>query len=90
MGDGKRSHQGYEVIETCTVEGMELVIGHHPAAPNPYVCWYCKNGTDYYWGYYTNELQTAREKLIERYQEKCGIARSSLSREDRKQEAYER
>ena len=90
MNGEKRSHQGYEVTEACTVEGVELVIGYNPAAPNPYVCWYCKHGRDYYWGYYTNELRTAREKLVERYLEKCGIPRNSLIREDRKQEIYER
>lgn len=90
MDSEKRSHQEYEVTETCTVEGIELVIGHNPSAPNPYVCWYCKNDTDYYWGYYTNELQTAREKLVERYREKCGILRSPLTQEKRMQESYER
>ena len=39
--DGEtRSNQGYEIIESCTIGNTELVIGHHPKAPNPYVCWY--------------------------------------------------
>ena len=59
---------GYEIIESCTIGSTELVIGHNPKAPNPYVCWYCKNGTDYFWGCYVNELSAAREKLNERYQ----------------------
>ncbi len=43
--DGEtRSNQGYEIIESCTIGNTELVIGHHPKAPNPYVCWYCKGG----------------------------------------------
>ena len=49
----------------------ELVIGHNPNAPNPYVCWYCKGGSNYFWGYYTNELDDARQKLNERYQSEC-------------------
>ena len=49
----------------------ELVIGHNPKAPNPYVCWYCKNGKEYFWGYYCNELSSAREKLNERYKTEC-------------------
>lgn len=68
MDKEKRFNQGYEIIESCTIGSTELVIGHHPTAPNPYVCWYCKNGTDYFWGYYTNELASARDKLSERYQ----------------------
>ena len=49
----------------------ELVIGHNPNSPNPYVCWYCKGGSNYFWGYYTNELDAARQKLNERYQSEC-------------------
>ena len=50
MDGGTRSNQGYEIIEGCTIGNTELVIGHHPKAPNPYVCWYCKGGDNYYWG----------------------------------------
>ncbi len=39
MDGGTRSNQGYEIIESCTIGNTELVIGHHPKAPNPYVCW---------------------------------------------------
>ncbi|MEY8574815.1 hypothetical protein AALD01_10460 [Oscillospiraceae bacterium 21-37] len=48
MDGGTRSNQGYEIIENCTIGNTELVIGHHPTAPNPYVCWYCKGGDNYY------------------------------------------
>ena len=66
MNEEKRINAGYEIIESCTIGSTELVIGHNPKAPNPYVCWYCKNGTDYFWGCYVNELSAAREKLNER------------------------
>ena len=42
MNGETRSNQGYEIIESCTIGNTELVIGHHPKAPNPYVCWYCR------------------------------------------------
>ena len=42
MDEEKRSNQNYEIIESCTIGSTELVIGHNPNAPNPYVCWYCK------------------------------------------------
>lgn len=59
----KRINGGYEIIESCTIGNNELVIGHNAKAPNPYVCWYCKDGSDYFWGYYCNQLSEAREKL---------------------------
>ena len=68
MEEEKRVSGGYEIIEGCTVGSTELVIGHNPKAPNPHVCWYCKGGDNYFWGYYCNELSAAREKLNERYQ----------------------
>lgn len=54
MDEEKRSNGGYEIIESCTIGSNELVIGHNPNAPNPYVCWYCKGGDNYFWGYYDN------------------------------------
>lgn len=71
MDEEKRSNQNYEIIESCTIGSTELVIGHNPNSPNPYVCWYCKGGSNYFWGYYTNELDDARQKLNERYQSEC-------------------
>ena len=41
MNEEKRINGGYEIIESCTIGSNELVIGHNPKAPNPYVCWYC-------------------------------------------------
>ena len=48
MDEEKRSNQNYEIIESCTIGSTELVIGHNPNAPNPYVCWYCKGGSNYF------------------------------------------
>ena len=70
MNEEKRINGGYEIIESCTIGNNELVIGHNPKAPNPYVCWYCKNGKEYFWGYYCNELSSAREKLNEAMKER--------------------
>ena len=71
MDEEKCSNQNYEIIESCTIGSTELVMGHNPNAPNPYVCWYCKGGSNYFWGYYSNELDAARQKLNERYQSEC-------------------
>lgn len=71
MEKEKRINGGYEIMESCTIGNNELVIGHNAKAPNPYVCWYCKDGSDYFWGYYCNQLSEARKKLMERYQREC-------------------
>ena len=68
MSKEVRSQQGYKIIESRTVGKTELVIGHNPKDTNPYVCWYCKGGDNYFWGYYCNELSSAQEKMNERYQ----------------------
>lgn len=57
----KRINSGYEIIESHTIGSNELVIGHNPEAPNPYVCWYCKNGSDYFWGYYESDTALAEQ-----------------------------
>lgn len=66
MSEEKRSCEGYEIIESRTIGGSEIVIGHNPRAANAYVCWYCKNGNDYYWGRYTNDIEVARNAMRER------------------------
>jgi len=86
MNDGTRSNQGYAIIESCNIGEKELVIGHHPKAPNPYVCWYCKGGNDYYWGCYCNTLGAAREKLNERYQSECHMPYDQFDKEDDKED----
>lgn len=66
-GSGIRSHQGYAIVEGCYIGNVEIVIGHNPEAPSPYVCWYCRGGSGYYWGYYCSSIGAARKKLRERY-----------------------
>ena len=66
MSEEVRSCNGYEIIESRTIGSSEIVIGHNPNAVNPYVCWYCKNGNDYYWGRYVNDLDSAKEFMRER------------------------
>lgn len=84
MNDGTRTNQGYEIIESCTVGTKELVIGHNPKAPNPYVCWYFKDDS-YYWGCYCNTLAAAREKLSERYQSECHMPYNQIDQETGKE-----
>ena len=90
MNEEKRINGGYEIMESCTIGSKELVIGHNPKAPNPYVCWYCQGGGDYFWGYYCNELSSAREKLKERYQTECGMPYNQPDKKPRKRDDRER
>lgn len=77
MDEEKRFNQGYEIIESCAIGSTEIVIGYNPKAPNPYVCWYCKDGKDYFWGYYTNELAPAQDKLRERSEYEARVYREN-------------
>ncbi len=86
----KRVNQGYEIIENCIIGNTEIVIGHHPTAPNPYVCWYCKEGNNYYWGYYCNSLEAAKEKLIDRCQSECDMPYNQRDKQIKRHEEYER
>ena len=90
MDEEKRSNQNYEIIESCTIGSTELVIGHNPNAPNPYVCWYCKGGSNYFWGYYTNELDAARQKLNDGSVIFCDVCiRKILDKQKEKKERKE-
>lgn len=64
MNEEKRMNGGYEIIESCQIGRTELVIGHNSKAPNPYVCWYCKDGSDYFWGYYCNQLSMTMDDIL--------------------------
>ena len=84
MNEEKRMNGGYEIIESCQIGRTELVIGHNSKAPNPYVCWYCKDGSDYFWGYYCNQLSEARDKLNERYQNECRMPYNQPEKKQRR------
>ena len=61
-----RENAGYSVTDTLRVGDYELVIGEHPSAPAPFVCWYCKGGDNYFWGHYTASRADAVRCLCER------------------------
>lgn len=90
MNEEKRSNEGYEIIESRTIGSTEFVIGHHPTAPNPYVCWHCKNGRDYFWGYYTNELSAARDKMRQHSEDAARHLRGNLPKPPKNRDEHER
>lgn len=90
MNEEKRSCIGYEIIESRIIGSSEIVIGHNPTAPNPYVCWYCKDGNDYYWGRYTNTLDDARETMRERSEQQARFLRNEQQKPPKKRDEHER
>lgn len=67
MREEKRFNIGYRIIESHRAGDTEIVIGHNPESPSPYVCWYCRNGTEYLMGYYGDDFTSVRNKLWERF-----------------------
>lgn len=82
MSQQKRINQSYEIIDSVEVADVEVVIGHNPELPNPYVCWYCKKGDYYYWGYYCDTLEAAQKKFSERVEYKRGFQPQHSVRKD--------
>ena len=78
MNEEKRMNGGYEIIESCQIGRTELV------------CWYCKDGSDYFWGYYCNQLSEARDKLNERYQNECRMPYNQPEKKQRNHNDRER
>lgn len=62
-----RENAGYKIIAAIrTGKHEEIVIGHHPTAPAPFVCWDCRNGNDYDNGGYTLNYRQALLVMAER------------------------
>lgn len=62
----ERKNAGYTITDAVKVNDYEIVIGEKPGAPSPYVCWYCRNGDDYFWGAYVGSHNDALEVMIDR------------------------
>lgn len=62
-----RKNANYEIIATVRVSSVqEIVIGRNRVAPDPYVCWYCLNGDDYFLGQYRGSYEAALKVMAER------------------------
>lgn len=61
----KRENAGYIITDSITIKDTEFVFGEQPDT-GMYVTWQCKNGTDYYWGHYTENRYAALKDLCER------------------------
>ena len=60
----ERINGGYTIIQSVPVGNTEFVLGENQKAPDPYVTWECRNGTDYNWGHYFGSYFRARTNLF--------------------------
>ena len=84
----ERTNCGYTIIQSIVSGDIEIVLGHNPKAPNPYVTWKCKNGDYYYWGHYFNDRHAAECDLLFRADVKK--EKNINSQPKNKQKEYER
>ena len=61
-----RTNAGYEIINSFSVGTNEIVLGKKPDSKVPYVTWYCRAGTDYFWGNYFEKESDALRDFCER------------------------
>ena len=67
-----RVNQGYTILESVDAGGVEFVLGENPKAVQPFVTWRRVDGggpTDFTWGHYYNDYQSAKRDLMGRAQE---------------------
>lgn len=60
-----RMNAGYIITDSVHVGEMEFVLGVHSTAANQFVTWACKDGKDYFWGHYHDDLLSATKDLLE-------------------------
>ena len=61
-----RQNAGYTILQAQTVGNKEIVLGENPNAPDPYVTWVCRNGTDYNFGHYCSSMLSASRDFMKR------------------------
>ena len=63
-----RENAGFLIVGSVPVaKDLEVVIGFKTTSlGDQYVCWYCKNQNDYFWGRYTKKYEDVVRVLMER------------------------
>lgn len=65
----KKENAGYQITDFISVEGQNVVLGHHPSpkCPSPYVTWVADAEMDnFYFGHYFGEKPAAIADMIQR------------------------
>jgi len=68
LKEEKEIIQGYEIVERIEVGQKAFVLGHNPAAVQPYVTWVGRKDREggYDWGHYTDTREAAQAKMQSR------------------------
>lgn len=61
-----RTNAGFVITNAIPVGNKEIVLGVNMKNAQSFVTWECKEGTDYYWGHYTDNLLKATKDLCQR------------------------
>lgn len=82
-----RINAGYIITDSVHVGGMEFVLGVHSAAANQFVTWACKDGNNYFWGHYHDDLLTATKDLLERATQELEFCLSEKAQDQKPDQA---
>ena len=70
-----RQNAGYTILQAQTVGNQEIVLGENLKAPDPYVTWVCRNGSDYNFGHYCSTMLSASRDFMKRVNQELGYLR---------------
>lgn len=71
----KEINAGYEIIDRQRAGNAEIVLGYNARAPEPYVTWKCRHGSDYCLGHYFVDKDRAVKDLKKRVREEKAYER---------------
>ena len=71
----KEINAGYEILDRQRVGSTEIVLGYNPRAPEPYVTWKCRHGSDYHFGHYFADKSSAVKDFKKRIREERAYER---------------
>lgn len=72
-----RQNAGCTILQARKVEDQEIVLGENLKAPDPYVTWMCRNGTDYFWGHYCSTMLSASRDFMKRVNQELDYLRDT-------------
>ena len=63
-----RENVGFLIVASVPIaKSLEVVIGYKETSlGEQYVCWYCKNNNDYFWGRYAKKYEDVIHIMVER------------------------
>lgn len=68
-----RENAGYTITDSVKVGNCEIVIGECKSALAQYVCWYCKDEDNYFFGEYCGNKNAALRSLCKRVEKEISF-----------------